>query len=375
MYYFSFELKYKNKELSPKMQTNSLIINKIPLQDLITAKCIRVSRKYTRLYLFLAVFLQTKSCNPTFIEEKEYMKHKDILPLKTVEEANKLYGFGSPKHPLVSVMRFRDVVYDPSLTPTISLGLYFIAFKSGVEGKMGYGRNSYDFSDGTMVFMSPGQVFESHDQKLPEDTDTWLLVFHPDLIRKHSLGKRINDYSFFSYDVHEALHLSDEEAKSLIDLTMQIEGEVNSRIDRHSQNLICSNIELLLDYCIRFYDRQFYTRSNMNQGVLAKFESTLNEYFESGQITQKGLPTVASIAQELSLSASYLSDMLKRETGKTGQEHIHFQLIEQAKTLLLNSNEPVSQIAYTLGFEYPQHFSKLFKRKVGMTPSAFRTTA
>lgn len=304
------------------------------------------------------------------------MKQQEIFTISSIEQMHQALGFGAPKHPLVSIFRMKDFTPDQyEAGVKVRTDLYFITLKDGMEGSMGYGRNSYDFTNGTLLFMAPGQVMESHDYEIPADSEGWMIVFHPDLIRRHSLGKHIHDYSFFSYDVNEALHLSDLEKKSLTDLIDQIDLELNNRIDRFSQKLICSNIELLLDYCTRYYDRQFYTRSDINQGLLSKFESQLKTYFETGKATLKGLPSVVGIAEAMNLSANYLSDMLKRETGKTAQEHIHFQIIEQAKTLLLNSTEPVSQIAYTLGFEYPQHFSKLFKSKVGMTPSAFRTTA
>lgn len=304
------------------------------------------------------------------------MKQQEIFTISSIEQMHQALGLDAPMHPLVSVIRMKDFPpnqYEGGIK--VRTDLYFITLKDGMEGSMSYGRSSYDFTNGTLLFMAPGQVMESHDYEVPADSNGWMIAFHPDLIRRFPLGKHIHDYSFFSYEVNEALHLSDHEKKSLTDLIDQIDLELNNRIDRFSQKLICSNIELLLDYCTRYYDRQFYTRSDINQGLLSKFESQLKTYFETGKATLKGLPSVVSVAEAMNLSANYLSDMLKRETGKTAQEHIHFQIIEQAKTLLLNSQEPVSQIAYTLGFEYPQHFSKLFKNKVGMTPSAFRTTA
>lgn len=303
------------------------------------------------------------------------MKQQEIITIHSIEQMHQAMGFDAPKHPLVSVLRIKDFKkMDHTPYKKSTTDMYIITFKDGMKGSMGYGRSSYDFTNGTLLFMAPGQVIETHDADVPTDSNGWVLIFHPDLIRRYPLGKHIHSYTFFSYDVNEALHLSEIEKQSLTELINQIDLELNNRIDRFSQKLICSNIELLLDYCTRYYDRQFYTRSDVNQGLLAKFEGALKTYFATGKATLKGLPSVLGIAEAMNLSANYLSDMLKRETGKTAQEHIHFQIIEQAKTLLLNSSEPVSQIAYALGFEYPQHFSKLFKNKVGMTPSAFRTT-
>jgi AraC-like DNA-binding protein len=252
--------------------------------------------------------------------------------------------------------------------------MYQITFKSICSANLRYGRNTYDHQDGTLLFLGPGQTLQIELEKgiVRSDVGSWTLLFHPDLIRKSELGKKMGDYSFFSYDINEALHLSEDEKKLLEEIISRIEKEYAQNIDKHSQELIVSQIKLLLDYCTRFYDRQFHTRTNWNKDVVSDFEQLLKDYFNSDNPSQKGIPSVKYFGKELNLSPYYLSDLLKKETGRNTQEHIHFYIIEKAKTALLNSNEPVSQIAYDLGFEYPQHFSKVFKNKTGMSPKEYR---
>jgi len=201
----------------------------------------------------------------------------------------------------------------------------------------------------------------------------WTLVFHPDLIRKSELGKSIDQYSFFSYEVTEALHLSDDEQKTLTELVDKIHKEYDQLIDRHSQDLIISNIKLLLDYCTRYYDRQFYTRTNLNKDFVTRFESLLKDYYQSDKPLEIGVPTVKYCGEEMNMSSHYLSDLLKKETGRSAQDHILYFLIERAKTKLLGTEDSISQVAYSLGFDYPNHFSKLFKAKAGMSPGEFRS--
>ena len=215
--------------------------------------------------------------------------------------------------------------------------------------------------------------FENDNQENEQiDPDGWSLVFHPDIIRKSEFSSKINKYSFFQYDSNEALHLSEKERSSIEDLLEKIVDEYSQKLDRHTQSLIVSNIELFLDYCLRFYDRQFYSRTNLNNDTISKFERLLINYYQFDEAHQKGIPSVKYCAKQLNLSPNYLSDLLKRETGKTTLEHIHYFLIEKAKTSLLNSSDTVSGIAYSLGFEYPQHFSNLFKSKTGLSPKEFR---
>lgn len=297
----------------------------------------------------------------------------ELIIIKTITEAHQLLGLEKPKHPLVSVFHHGDEKMKHDYGDIrCALDLYNVGLKEGMIGSMGYGRNSYDFQEGTMMFSGPGQVLTPPEGKHPKDPKGWTLLFHPDLIRKSELGKTIDDYSFFSYDVHEALHLSDDEKKSLTELVSKIEKEINQNIDRHSQKLIVSNIELLLDYCTRYYDRQFYTRTNLNKDIVTKFEHLLKDYYHSDKPFEMGIPTVQYCGRELCKSPNYLSDLLKKETGRNAQEHIHYYLIDRAKTKLLSSTGSISQIAYDLGFEYPQHFSKLFKSKTGKSPAEYR---
>ncbi|MEM9919185.1 MAG: helix-turn-helix transcriptional regulator [Bacteroidota bacterium] len=280
-----------------------------------------------------------------------------------------------PKHPLVSVVYAKDIKTIGNFQDTkVVNNLYQITLKHLACGQIQYGKNSYDYEEGTLVFTAPGQVtqFDGSFEPSNEDDQGWTLVFHPDLIRSSHLADRINYYSFFNYEVNEALHLSDEEKTTIEDLLDKIIKEYSQNLDRHSQHLIISNIELLLDYCVRFYDRQFYTRTNLNNDVVSKFEKLLKTYYQSEKVDTMGIPTVHYCGGRLNLSPRYLSDLLKKETGKTAQEHIHLFLIEKAKNKLLNSQHSISEIGYALGFEYPQHFSNLFKSKTGFSPSQYR---
>lgn len=249
---------------------------------------------------------------------------------------------------------------------------YVISFKTS-KGKVKYGRNYYDFEEGTMLFTAPNQVlYPSHLTQDFDFEEGWSLFFHPDLFHHYDLGKRINSYNFFSYETNEALHLSDSEKQKIMACLQNITEEYSQNIDRHSQELIVSNLELLLNYCKRFYDRQFYTRSKQNKDIVIQIEKLLLDYFNSDKPTLIGLPTVKYCANQVNLSPNYLSDLLKKETGKNTKEHIDYYLLKKAKTLLLGSSLNISEIAYDLGFEYPKSFSKLFKKKMGITPNQYR---
>ncbi|MCB9048418.1 MAG: AraC family transcriptional regulator [Lewinellaceae bacterium] len=295
--------------------------------------------------------------------------------INTIGQAHQSVGLPAPKHPLVSVVK--TVEFKPTIDfrgLRVINNLYQITLKQLGCGNLMYGKNSYDYEEGTLVFTSPGQVtiFEG---EMPNDKETdkgWTLAFHPDLIRKSKLSDKMDRYSFFQYDVNEALHLSEEELRTIEGLLDKIVKEYSQNLDKHSQNLIISNIELLLDYCTRFYDRQFYMRTNLNTDIVSKFERLLKAHFHSDELQNIGLPTVHNLAKEMNFSSNYLSDLLKKETGKTALEHIHLFVIERAKNILLNSGKSISEIGYSLGFEYPQHFSNLFKSKTGMSPSEFR---
>lgn len=297
----------------------------------------------------------------------------EFIHVKTISQVSEFIGAPKPKHPLVNVIRPQDIKNIDFGNTRFVFDLYQITMKSNFSGSLKYGRNSYDFQEGTIIFTSPGQtlIFDGQHEDLSEETG-WTIMFHPDLIRNSSLGRHIKEYAFFSYDSNEALHLSDDEKKSLVELVGKIETEINQNIDKHSQKLIVSNIELILDYCQRYYDRQFYTRTNLNKDFVSKFERLLIAYFNSKESVQKGLPSVGYCGKALNMSPNYLSDLLKKETGRNAQEHIHFYVVELAKNNLLSSNESISTIAYDLGFEYPQHFSKVFKAKTGMSPSEYR---
>jgi AraC-like DNA-binding protein len=283
----------------------------------------------------------------------------------------------SPEHQLVSVIQNCDVKSTGSLEDIkIINNLYTVIFKSTNNcSSFSYGRNTYDYENGTLVFTAPGQVmeFRTEDTEVQQvDPDGWTLAFHPNLFRKSDLANKINEYSFFYYDSNEALHLSDKERKTIEDLLDKIVQEYSQKLDRHSQHLIVSNIELFLDYCLRFYDRQFFSRTNLNTDTISKFERLLSAYYNSDKVYQIGIPSVEYCAKQLNVSPNYLTDLLKKETGKTTLEHIHLFLIEKAKNSLLNSSNTISEIGYSLGFEYPQHFSNLFKSKTGFSPKEYR---
>ncbi len=295
-----------------------------------------------------------------------------VIHLKSISEINKFVQ-KRVKHPMVAVVDFTKFDEYAVEGMRISCDFYSIMFKNYCLNQMKYGRTLYDFQEGSLLCIAPRQVV-TMDSEIEKRADMmgWGLFFHPDLIRETSLGNKMKDYNFFSYETAEALHLSEKEKQILFDCVQKIEQELQENIDNHSQTLIVSNIELLLNYCARYYGRQFITRKNVNTDVVAQIERLLQEYFRSDALKQKGLPTVKYLAEQVHLSANYLSDLLKKETGKNAQDHIHYQLIEEAKIILLHSNATVSEVAYSLGFEYPQYFSKLFKQKTGITPVAFR---
>lgn len=275
-------------------------------------------------------------------------------------------------HPLVSVL-------NQSLSKLVKEAryvseLYIIFLKEEKCGELKYGRNHYDYEEGTLLFIAPGQVFGFEDSGKMIQPTGWVLVFHPDLIRGTHLGKRISEYSFFSYDVNEALHVSDAEREIVLECFTKIQYELTHAIDKHSRTLIVSNIELFFNYCARFYDRQFITREFVHKNILARLEGLLNDYFRSDKSQALGLPTVAYCAAQLNLSPKYFGDLIKKETGKSAQEYIQLKLINEAKEKILDMSKSVSDVAYELGFKYPQHFTRLFKQKTGMAPNKYRMT-
>jgi len=295
-----------------------------------------------------------------------------IVRINNITELMEFFQQEKPTHPLIAVIDFSKVDYQIMESFRLTAGFYSIMLKEKCNGAMRYGRQYYDFQEGTLVFIAPDQVISMEPDEDGDKPSGWSLMFHPDLLRGTTLAPKMKEYSFFSYDVNEALHLSDREKLLLNDILKNIDTELSLNIDKHSQQLLVSNIELMLNYCMRFYDRQFLTRHAVNKDVLTQFENVLKEYFHLGDLKIKGLPSVKFCAEQLNLSANYLSDLLKKETGKSAQEHIHTFLIETAKNKLLGTSDAVSQIAYDLGFDYPQYFSKMFKKKTGMSPKKFR---
>ena len=252
-------------------------------------------------------------------------------------------------------------------------GFYAIFLKDVKCGELRYGRQYYDYQDGTLIFVAPGQVFGAEDNGEVFQPTGYLLMFHPDLLRNTLLGKlMMKDYTFFSYETNEALHLSSEERQVVMDCLHKIQYELQHPIDKHSKGLIVDSIKMFLDYCTRFYDRQFITRDNVNKDVLVRFEALLEDYFMKGRAEKTGLPTVQYIANELNLSANYLSDLLRKETGSTALRYIHDKVIDVAKTQIVSTDKTISEIAYLLGFQYSQHFTRLFKKEVGCTPNEYR---
>jgi AraC family transcriptional activator of pobA len=300
---------------------------------------------------------------------------KNHLPpyaIRSISELHRILELPKPKHPLVSLIDFEKIkCYSEEHLRSVSYNFYCIAIKKNFEGKLKYGQNYYDFDEGLMTFFAPGQVVttEINYDKL---ISGWWLVVHSDFIRNTPLVGKMSSYGFFSYSVHEALHLSEEEETLLEELIGNIGEECTSAMDNFSQDVIISYLELFLNYCNRFYNRQFITRKQAGNDLLSRVEALLTQYFSGSEVQEKGLPTVQYLADALNVSPKYLSDMLKAITGQTAQQHIHQKLIEKASEILSTTTLTVSEIAYRLGFEHPQSFSKLFKNKTNTSPLEFR---
>ena len=293
-----------------------------------------------------------------------------ILNLDSVDLYNKLYGLET-LNPLVSVIDLNKATSSVDLI-RFNYGIYALYLKLEKACDIKYGRQTYDYQEGTIVCFAPGQTAETNPTTDKVQVNAHGILFHPDLLRGTSLGKSIKKYTFFSYEVNEALHLSEEERSIVMDCLKIIRMELEHGVDKHSKILLVNHIELLLNYCMRFYERQFITRGKTNRDVLTRFENLLDEYFESTLAEQDGLPTVKYFADKLCLSSNYFGDMFKKETGKSPQEYIQEKVIELAKERISDTADTVSQIAYSLGFQYPQHFCRLFKKRVGYTPSEYR---
>jgi AraC-like DNA-binding protein len=284
---------------------------------------------------------------------------KPIIHLQSIADLFKLFNLGHHHHPLVAVIDFSKVSEHLEQDSRITSDFYSIMFKNYCKNHIKYGRKSIDFQDGNLICIAPRQVIEIDvEVEQKENMLGWGLFFHPDLIRATSLYEKINQMSFFSYEITEALHLSDKEKNILYETVQKIELELQENIDDYSQHILVSSIELLLNYCSRFYGRQLITRSQSNKSIVSQIETILRNYFTVSDV--KELPSVKSLAEKVHLSSSYLSDLLKKETGKNAQEHIHFYLIEEAKNRLVKTDSNINEIAFSLGFEYPQYFNKLF---------------
>ncbi len=302
------------------------------------------------------------------------MEDKQIKRVKSIGEFHKLKGLPQPKHPLISVIDYSSIECVKEIqAKNWIFNFYNISIKRGVNAKLKYGQQQYDFDEGVMFFISPNQVFGIEPiANQTEKRTGWMLLIHPDFLLHTTLANAIKKYEYFDYTVNEALFLSEKEEEILKDIIKNIEHECNENIDKFSQNIIISQIETLLNYSERFYQRQFITRKNTNHQVLDKLEQLLSGYFDNSNLMKNGLPTVQEIAKTLHVSPNYLSSLLKLLTGKSTQQHIHEKLIEKAKEKLSTTNLSVSEIAYELGFEYSQSFSKLFKTKTALSPIEFR---
>lgn len=297
---------------------------------------------------------------------------KKLLNIKTVTEYDDMLGVET-LHPLVSVIDLSKAKPMKHMRHTFSF--YTVYLKDEKNCDLLYGRRSYDYQKGSVICLAPAQVIGIEDTGEVFQPKGWALCFHPDLIAGTSLARSMKEYTFFSYEVNEALHLSERERELFIDCLYKIQHELEHAIDRHSKRLITIHIETLLDYCLRFYERQFITRTNANQDILTRFERLLDDYFTKGQAQQNGLPTVKYCATELCLSPNYFGDLIKKETGKSAQEYIQLKVTKIAKDLVLNPEKSISQIAYELGFQYPQHFTRLFKKLTGCTPHEYRSVS
>ncbi|MCF0071077.1 helix-turn-helix transcriptional regulator [Dyadobacter sp. CY261] len=300
------------------------------------------------------------------------MKKQSPSIVRSVSEQHRILGLPRPSHPLVSVFNFEDMNHDHADfgVETLIMDMYCISLKRDVVGKIRYGQGYFDFDEGIMFCTGPGQVVSNiSDNHRPSG---WCVVFHPDFIRRHPLSLKIKGYGFFGYEVNEALHLSEKEEELIVSVIKMLLHELNSNIDSYSEQVIVAHLELLLSYAERFYNRQFITRKPVNNDVLLKLENLLSAYFNSEKLVEQGLPTVNYIADSLHFSDSYLSDLLKNLTGQNTQQHIHHYVIEKAKELLASTNLSVAEIAFRLGFGFPQSFNKLFKNKTQVTPLQYR---
>lgn len=293
----------------------------------------------------------------------------EIMKIDTVQQYNDYFGIETC-HPLVSVIEGKQA--KPLRFCKKLYNVYTVLLKDTDCGNLKYGQSIYDYQQGAMLFLAPGQVMGSEDDGLLHQSEGWVLVFHPEFLRGTPLINTIRDYTYFLYNANEALHLSDQERRMVIECMVKIRAELQHPIDKHSKSLIMDNVKLLLDYCIRFYDRQFITRENANHDILTRFENLLDEYFSSATLTREGMPSVQYCADKLCLSANYFSDLCRKETGMSALKHIQQKMFDVAKEQVFNTSKSISEISYDLGFPYPQHFSRWFKKIAGCTPNGYR---
>jgi AraC family transcriptional regulator, transcriptional activator of pobA len=293
--------------------------------------------------------------------------------VNSISELHRLLSLQKPEHPLISVIDLKETRSSAGeITDSVIFNFYSVWLEKDVKTKLRYGQQYFDFEEGAMIFIAPGQVLSTYGH--PHSASGWGLVFHPDFIRSYPLAKIIKTYGYFSYAVNEALHLSEKEEVMITTLMKNILQEYRSVIDNFSQDVMISQIETLLNYCNRFYHRQFLTRKDADNDLLTLMETLLTDYFDRNGEKEQGLPTVRYVAARLNVSPNYLSDMLRTLTGQNAQQHIHNKLIEKAKELISTTSLSVSEIAFRLGFEHPQSFNKLFKNKTNLSPLEFRQT-
>lgn len=293
----------------------------------------------------------------------------DIIKIKSVDEYSKMRG-GATLHPLINLLDYDELTL---LAPgSYHYGFYAVFLKETHCGDLRYGKQSYDYQEESLVFVAPGQILTIENYLPGVRPKGKVLLFHPDFLRGTALADLTGRFSFFAYTSSEALHLSEKEREMVVSIFNTIQDELQQNMDKHSKTLVISHLQLFLNYCTRFYDRQFLTREHVNRGIIERFETLLNSYFSSEKPQQKGLPTVAYCADELHLSANYFGDLVKKQTGISAQEYIQNKLIEVAKDRIFDHNKSISEVAYEMGFKYPQHFTRLFRQKAGITPAAYR---
>ncbi|GAB0156834.1 helix-turn-helix domain-containing protein [Chryseobacterium sp. Alg-005] len=305
--------------------------------------------------------------------ENQHMKTPEKV--SSISTLHQFLGLKKPANPLISVFNFDDVKLEPeTILSAITTDFYVIALKKDCAGgKCRYGQQYYDFDEGVMYFIAPHQVLQ-FDDILLNKVRGFVLVVHPDFLHGYGLASDIKEYGYFSYTANEALHLSEKEEKTIFDIIANVEQEIDINMDSFTQDLLVSNLDLLLKYCDRYYNRQFLTRKKVNSDLLSKLELLLDDYFKNDKLAINGIPSVHFIADQLHLSANYLSDMLRVQTGQTTQQHIQNRLIEKAKEFLSTTSMSVSEIAYQLGFEHPQSFHRLFKSRTSLSPMEFRSS-